>query len=49
MIGIGNIDADEINGIASEKKEYHAHLVTSYNALMAITNTVINDTCLAGE
>ena len=49
MIGIGNVDEDEIMGIASEKKEDHAHLVTNYNALAAITNTVINETCSAGE
>ena len=39
---------DEISGIASEPKDVHVHYVSAYNALVAITNTVINDTCKAG-
>ena len=46
-IGIGNINKDELEGIASEIKDEHWHHVPDYNALVAITNVVINETCHA--
>ena len=48
-IGIGNIDMDEVRGIASKPKDIHFHYVVGYGALAQITNIVINETCLAGK
>ena len=48
-IGIGKIDEDECRGIASEPKDAHFHYVTGYEALVTITNGVINETCIAGK
>jgi len=49
VVGIGKVDMDEITGICSIPKDFHCHYVTSYQALVAITNTVINDTCKAAN
>ena len=48
-IGIGKkIDENECIGIASDRTDDHYFPVPNYNALVAITNTVISDVCIAG-
>jgi len=49
VIGIGQVNEDECRGIASEIKDEHFHYVPNYNALVGITNSIINDTCAAAN
>jgi uncharacterized protein YegL len=53
-IGIGAVNEDECRGIASDDgpeatEDFHFHYVPSYSALVAITNTIISDTCIAAN
>lgn len=48
-IGIGRVDADEVTGIASEKKDEHRFLIESFTNLTAITSSIAETTCEAAN
>lgn len=48
-LGIGDVDEEEVTGIASLKKDEHAFAIEDFTALIEITSKIVSSTCAAAN